>query len=290
MLFGQLFVDGFAMGLVFVIMATGLVLVTSVNKIIFIAYGMFYTLGAYTTWYTLNYFGVNYFLALAIGVLGTGLIGALSYILIFSRLRLVEKAFLASLIAAMGLQMALAQGAILIFGTLMRSIPRVFDKTLTFWGITLVADKLMLIVLSILVCLGLFLVYEKTRLGRSMRAVSFAPEAATLTGINSNSVCILTMGIACGIAGIAGGLLAPCYGISPEMGNNIIWTVMLMAMLGGIDSLIGAVFGGIVIGQLLSFGQYYIGSTIQIIIFIVIGIILYFRPNGLMGRGVDIGI
>lgn len=290
MLFGQLFVDGFAMGLVFVIMATGLVLVTSVNKIIFIAYGMFYTLGAYTTWYTLNYFGINYFLALAIGVLGTGLIGALSYILIFSRLRLVEKAFLASLIAAMGLQMALAQGAILIFGTLMRSIPRVFDKTLTFWGITLVADKLMLIVLSILVCLGLFLVYEKTRLGRSMRAVSFAPEAATLTGINSNSVCILTMGIACGIAGIAGGLLAPCYGISPEMGNNIIWTVMLMAMLGGIDSLIGAVFGGIVIGQLLSFGQYYIGSTIQIIIFIVIGIILYFRPNGLMGRGVDIGI
>lgn len=290
MLFGQLFVDGFAMGLVFVIMATGLVLVTSVNKIIFIAYGMFYTLGAYTTWYTLNYFGINYFLALAIGVLGTGLIGALSYILIFSRLRLVEKAFLASLIAAMGLQMALAQGAILVFGTLMRSIPRVFDKTLTFWGITLVADKLMLIVLSILVCLGLFLVYEKTRLGRSMRAVSFAPEAATLTGINSNSVCILTMGIACGIAGIAGGLLAPCYGISPEMGNNIIWTVMLMAMLGGIDSLIGAVFGGIVIGQLLSFGQYYIGSTIQIIIFIVIGIILYFRPNGLMGRGVDIGI
>lgn len=290
MLFGQLFVDGFAMGLVFVIMATGLVLVTSVNKIIFIAYGMFYTLGAYTTWYTLNYFGINYFLALAIGVLGTGLIGALSYILIFSRLRLVEKAFLASLIAAMGLQMALAQGAILVFGTLMRSIPRVFDKTLTFWGITLVADKLMLIVLSILVCLGLFLVYEKTRLGRSMRAVSFAPEAATLTGINSNSVCILTMGIACAIAGIAGGLLAPCYGISPEMGNNIIWTVMLMAMLGGIDSLIGAVFGGIVIGQLLSFGQYYIGSTIQIIIFIVIGIILYFRPNGLMGRGIDIGI
>ncbi len=290
MLFGQLFVDGFAMGLVFVIMATGLVLVTSVNKIIFIAYGMFYTLGAYTTWYTLNYFGINYFLALAIGVLGTGLIGALSYILIFSRLRLVEKAFLASLIAAMGLQMVLAQGSILVFGTLMRSIPRVFDKTLTFWGITLVADKLMLIVLSILVCLGLFLVYEKTRLGRSMRAVSFAPEAATLTGINSNSVCILTMGIACGIAGIAGGLLAPCYGISPEMGNNIIWTVMLMAMLGGIDSLIGAVFGGIVIGQLLSFGQYYIGSTIQIIIFIVIGIILYFRPNGLMGRGVDIGI
>lgn len=290
MLFGQLFVDGFAMGLVFVIMATGLVLVTSVNKIIFIAYGMFYTLGAYTTWYTLNYFGINYFLALAIGVLGTGLIGALSYILIFSRLRLVENAFLASLIAAMGLQMALAQGAILVFGTLMRSIPRVFDKTLTFWGITLVADKLMLIVLSILVCLGLFLVYEKTRLGRSMRAVSFAPEAATLSGINSNSVCILTMAIACGIAGIAGGLLAPCYGISPDMGNNIIWTVMLMAMLGGIDSLIGAVFGGIVIGQLLSFGQYYIGSTIQIIIFIVIGIILYFRPNGLMGRGIDIGI
>jgi branched-chain amino acid transport system permease protein len=61
-------------------------------------------------------------------------------------------------------------------------------------------------------------------------------------------------------------------------------------MLGGMDSLLGAALGGIIVGQLLSFGQYFIGSTIQIIVFVLIGILLYFRPNGLLGRGINIGI
>ena len=61
-------------------------------------------------------------------------------------------------------------------------------------------------------------------------------------------------------------------------------------MLGGMDSLLGAVVGGVVIGELLSFGQYYIGGLVQIVIFLIIGVVLYFRPNGILGRGIDIGI
>jgi branched-chain amino acid transport system permease protein len=290
MLAGQLVFDGFAMGLVFVILATGLVLLASVNKIIFMAYGMFYTIGAYVTWYLVHYLSMPYFPALLIGVLGSGGIGALSYLLIFARLSTIEGGFLASLIASMGLQMALSQGGLLVFGTVPRSIPTVFPGTFTPLGIHISMDKLVLIAAGVLVCVALFLIYTKTRLGRSMQAVSFVPEAAALQGIDANMVNLITMTIACGVAGIAGGLLAPSYGINPQMGNTIIWTVMLMSMLGGMDSLIGAVFGGIVIGQLLSFGQFYIGGTVQIVIFIIIGIILYFKPNGLMGHGIDIGI
>jgi len=290
MLAGQLVFDGFAMGLVFVILATGLVLTASVNKIIFLAYGMFYTIGAYVTWYMVHFFSMPYLYALIIGVIGSAIIGILSYVLIFARLRDVEGGFLASLIASMGLQMALSQGGLLVFGTVPRSIPTVFPGTFTPLGIHISVDKLVLIIAGVTVCVALFLVYTKTRIGRSMQAVAFVPEAAALQGINANMVCLITMAIACGIAGVAGGLLAPSYGINPQMGNTIIWTVMLMAMLGGMDSLIGAVFGGIVIGQLLSFGQFYIGGVVQIIIFIIIGIVLYFKPNGLMGHGIDVGI
>jgi len=74
------------------------------------------------------------------------------------------------------------------------------------------------------------------------------------------------------------------------MGNNVIWTVLLMMMVGGMDSLFGAVAGGLVIGEMMSFGLYYLGGVTQIIIFAVIGIILYIKPAGLLGRGVDIGI
>jgi branched-chain amino acid transport system permease protein len=123
-----------------------------------------------------------------------------------------------------------------------------------------------------------------------MRAVSLSPEASSLQGVYSDRVLLMTLGMGCALAGFAGGLLAPNYGINPAMGNEVLWTVMLMCMLGGIDSLPGAVVAGILIGQILSFGQYYLGSTVQICVFLIIGITLYFRPNGLMGRGIDVGI
>jgi branched-chain amino acid transport system permease protein len=123
-----------------------------------------------------------------------------------------------------------------------------------------------------------------------MRAVAFLPEAASLRGINANIIFMVTLGMATALAGFAGGILAPVYNIHPQMGYNILWTVMLMVMLGGMDSLPGAVVAGVVIGQILSFGQYYIGGTVQIILFVIMGIILYFKPDGLLGRGVEVSI
>jgi branched-chain amino acid transport system permease protein len=78
-------------------------------------------------------------------------------------------------------------------------------------------------------------------------------------------------------------LIAPGYGIVPEMGANIISIVMLIAMLGGIDSMVGSVLAGIVAGMILSFGQYYMGSYSQIVLFVAVGIIIVFRPGGLLG-------
>jgi branched-chain amino acid transport system permease protein len=290
MLAGQLMFDGLATGLVFVILATGLVLIASVNRILFMAYGMFYTIGAYTTWYAVHNFTLPYWISLIIGVACSGLLGVIVYLLIFQRLQKKEGSFLATLIASMGLMMILSQGNLLIFGTQPRSIPSVFTGNLEFIGINITISKLALIIIGIVVTLVLFFIYEKTPIGRSMRAVSYIPEAAALQGVNSNRVYLVTLGLGTALAGIAGAIIAPTYGINPQMGNNVIWTVMLMTMLGGMDSLLGAVVGGVVIGQILSFGQFYIGGTVQIILFIFIGVVLYFRPNGLMGRGIDIGI
>jgi branched-chain amino acid transport system permease protein len=116
------------------------------------------------------------------------------------------------------------------------------------------------------------------------------PEIASLHGINSNRVYLVTLALATGVAGLAGALLAPVYGIQADMGNNVIWTVLLMMMVGGMDSLFGAVVGGLVIGEMLSFGLYYLGGITQVILFVFIGIILYLKPAGLLGKGVDIGI
>jgi branched-chain amino acid transport system permease protein len=290
MLVGQLFFDGLATGLVFVILATGLVLITSVSKILFMAYGMFYTIGAYTTWYVMKTLSFPYVAALVVAILATGILGALVYLLVFRRLQKIPGVFMSTLIASIGLMMFLNQANLLVFGTSPRSIPSVFRGNLTISGVGMPIGKLALIVIGVFVCMLLFLVYEKTGLGRSMRAVSFLPETAALQGINASRVYMVTIGVGTALAGIAGGLIAPTYGMSTSMGSNVIWTVMLMCMLGGMDSLLGAVVGGLIIGQILSFGQYFIGSAVQILLFLLIGVVLYFKPDGVLGRGIDIEI
>lgn len=290
MIAGQLFFDGLSMGLVYVVLATGLVLITSVNKVLFMAYGIFYTIGAYTTWYVMVTLKMNYVVGLLAAVVVTGVLGALIYRLIFQRLMKSEAGFMATLVASIGLMMLLNKANILVFGTQARSIPSVFSGVVTLGSVTMPVGKIVLIVLGIVVCLALFFVYEKTALGRSMRAVSIRPDTARLHGINGNWICMISLALGTILAGIAGGLIAPTAGMSTSMGTDVIWTVMLMCMLGGMDSMLGSVAGGLVIGQVLSFGQYYIGAKVQIIVFVFIGVVLYFRPNGLLGRGVDIGV
>ena len=288
----QLICDGLAMGLVYVILAAGNVLLCSVNKMIFVAYAMFYTIGSYFIWAMVTYTAIPFFASLLLAVLGVAVLACLSYILVFKKhqLRITDGGFLPTMIASMGLNMVLNQLILIIFGTTGKSIPSVFPGMVQIFGATITKDKLMLMVVGVVITFVLFYIFRKTRFGRAMRAVAIDSEAAALQGIKANTVYMLTLMLACSVAGLAGGVLAPSYGISPSMGSNILWTVQLMTMFGGMDSLPGAVIGGIVIGEILSFGQYFIGGTVQVIVFLVIGIVLYFRPNGLLGHNIDIGI
>ena len=287
---GQLLFDGLVMGLVYVILAVGLVLITSVNKILFMAYGMFYTIGAYFTWFFIDKLSVPYAASAIIGALVSAFIGMLSYVLIFRRLQQSKGAFLATLIGSLGLMLVLNQGVLLGFGTVPRSIDPVLKGSWKLAGVTVTPSKLLVIAAGVVITAIMFVIVMKTKAGRAMRTASFQPEIASLHGISANRVYMLTLALATGTAGLAGALLAPNYGITADMGNNVIWTVLLMMMVGGMDSLFGAVAGGLVIGEMLSFGLYYLGGVTQIIIFAVIGIILYIKPAGLLGRGVDIGI
>jgi branched-chain amino acid transport system permease protein len=286
---GQLVFDGLAMGLVYVILAGGFVLVLSVTQIFYIAYGMFYMVGAYAVWYGASVIHLPYFACLFIAPLLTAMLGMLTYILVFHRLRFAEERFLSTITAALGVSLMMSQGGLLIFGTVPRSIPAIIPGMISIMGANVSTDKIVLIGLGIAVTLFLFVVYEKTSIGRAMRAVSYLPETASLQGVNTNRVYTVTMGISCAVAGFAGGIIAPSYGLVPEMGQNVLLPVLLMCMLGGMDSLFGAVIGGLVVGQVLSFGQFFIGSSSQIVLFLVIAVVIFFRPNGLLGRKGDFG-
>lgn len=282
-LLGQLILDGIVTGLVYVILAVGLVLILSVSRIFFIAYGQFYMLGAYIVWGSLALLRIPYFVGLFMAVIVTSILGMLCYQFIFRYIQSRGGQFLANIVAAIGLMMIMGQAGLLVFGTIARSVPPLFPGILSVGNISIPIAKLVLVILTLVIAICAFLIYEKAKIGRAMRAVSLNPEAATLQGVKTNIVYLATMGFGCALAGFGGGVMAPVYVIYPEMGYNIILSVLLVIMLGGMGSMLGAVFGGLVLGITLVFGQYFLGSMAQIFLFVVIGIIIFFRPGGLLG-------
>jgi branched-subunit amino acid ABC-type transport system permease component len=291
-LFGQLFIDGMATGLVFVILACGFIIIMSVSRIMFLAYGSFYTIGAYTTWYSMTFLHVHYALGLAIGVASASLVGLIAYTLIFRRLKLKygKRAFMSTLIGGIGLQMLLNQTGVLLYGNQSRSIPNVFPGNIYFLNMHITVARVVLMSLSVSIALVLFYFYRRTAIGRSMRAVSIRPDLSAVQGINVNRIYLLALGLGCALAGSGGAMLAPVYGMDTAMGANIVWVVMLGTMLGGMSNLMGAVVGALIIGQVLSFGLFFMGSLIQLVVYVGIMIMMYFRPGGILGRVLDLGI
>ena len=283
-LIGQLVIDGLGMGLIYVMLSAGLVLILSIPRIFFVAYGQYYMLGAYVVWGSVVLLKLPYFVALGLAVVATGILGVISYRLIFYFIRDVKWFFLANVVAAIGLMMILNQLGLLIFGTSSRGMPSVFPGMVKVGGVKISLEKLILILLVLLVSMGLYYVLQKTKIGRAMRAVAYNADVASLQGVNPVMTYVVTMGIASALSGFAGGTMAPVYAISPDMGGIII-NVLLVIILGGMGSLPGAVLGGLVMGMTLSFGYYFVGGGLaQILLFIVIGIVLIFRPGGLLGR------
>lgn len=283
----QLVVDGLAMGLVYVLLASGINLIIDVSGVLFIAYGQFYMIGAYILFALVVLLKVPFFIALCVATIVPAMLGII-YKLIFHRIRLMDRQFLNGIVAAVGLMLLIGQAALLSFGTSSRGVGTVFKGMLKLGGVSVSFEKLVLILLGVAVLLWLHVGLQKTNVGRAMRAVSFNPDIAALQGINSNAIYLLSMAIGCGLAGFSGGIMAPVFALYPEMGS-ITLLILLVVMLGGVGSMPGAILAGLILGITLSFGQYFLGSGLaQILFFAVVGLILFFRPGGLFGEDAEI--
>ena len=288
--FAQLIIDGLAMGLVYVLLASGFNLVMGVSRILFIAYGEFYMLGAWIIWGLMIPLKVPFLLALIAATVAPAILGAIVYRVIFRYIQFQEQQFMTNIVAAMGLMMLMSQATLFVVGTEARGIPSVIRGIIDVGGVRISYEKVMLIVLTLAVLVGLHLLLQKTKIGRAMRAVSFNPDVAALQGVNADLVYLGTMAVGCALAGFAGGVMAPVFAVSPKMGG-ITLPIILVVMLGGVGSMPGAIFSGLILGLTLSFGQYFLESGVaQIIFFAVIAIILFFKPGGLFGQAQQISL
>ena len=142
----------------------------------------------------------------------------------------------------------------------------------------------MVILLCLLVMGGLYILIMKTKLGKAMRAVSSNADAASLLGIDPHRIFMTAMIVGCVLAGLAGAIISPVFAIYSGMGHSILMIVFMVLILGGMNSIPGAVLGGMLLGLLVSFGFHFFGGLVYLFLFCFLAVFLIVRPGGLLGQ------
>ena len=139
-------------------------------------------------------------------------------------------------------------------------------------------------VFSVLVCLAVWLVMTRTRIGMIVRASTERPDLARALGVNVGRWVTPVFGFGIALAGLAGVLAAPMRAITADMGSNFIIILFAVVVIGGLGSIVGAVVAGFLVGLVEAFGQAYAQTFAQIVIFVLMAVVVLVRPAGLFGR------
>lgn len=278
----QSVVNGLMMGWIYVLVALGLSIVFSIMRILQLAHGEIYMLGAFCVYYMCVVLSLNIFVSFVIAAVALALVGVALERLCFRRFR---GRFDTSMIVAIGLILLLQTTAAVGFGTQEKWVPKIIPGVLAIGHVTLAWDRVLSVLIGIALVLLLFLFIQRTRLGQAMVAISQDPDAAALQGIDVNRISSLSMAIGCAMAAIAGGLMGAIFQVEPFMGSFAMTKGIAVIILGGLGSIWGAVIGGIIIGLIDGLVPVAANTTIATIIgFALIIIILIIRPQGLLGH------
>ncbi len=282
-LLGQILL-GIINGSFYALLSLGLAIIFGMLNIINFAHGAFYMFGAFVTWMLMSWFGLSYWPALLIVPIVVGFTGVIVERLFLKRLYQLDHLY--SLLLTFGL--ALVMEGILrhIFGSAGKPypVPEELTGIIKLGFMFLPVYRGWVIVVALIVCVTTWLIIEKTRLGSYLRAATENPSLAQAFGINVPLMLTLTYGFCVGLAGFTGVLAAPIYQVSPGMGSNLIIIVFAVVVVGGMGSIGGAILTGLLLGVIEGLTKTFYPSASSIVIFIVMAIVLLFRPSGLFGK------
>ncbi|HEX6088460.1 MAG TPA: branched-chain amino acid ABC transporter permease [Thermoanaerobaculia bacterium] len=290
----QNLLNGIAAGSIYALIALGYTMVYGILKLINFAHGDVFMIGSFVGFYAGNYLAkhngdapsaVNAAIAMLLAMIVCALLGFLNERIAYRPLRNAPR--IASLITAIGVSFLLEYGGQFVFGPDPKFFPTLIEKNVINFG-GVVTTNYQLIVLGVaVVFMGLlqYIVYG-TKFGRAMRAVSFNFETASLMGIPTDRVISTTFIIGSVLAAVAGILYGLSYPkIDPLMGIMPGLKAFVAAVLGGIGNVPGAVVGGLIIGIVEAFvGGSQFSNWRDAIAFIILIVILLFRPSGLFGK------
>jgi branched-chain amino acid transport system permease protein len=296
--FVQELVNGLTQGALYALIALGYSMVYGVLKLLNFAHGDLYMIGAFIGYFVIQWFGgstalvapvpVVIFVMLVLAGGGCGVLGVVIERFAYRPLRDAPR--IAPLITALGVSFFLENAALLLWGASYRSYNTSafvsFSSGIHIGPLSIDNMRIMVIVLSVALMIGLRLLVDRTALGRSMRAVAIDREAAEMLGINVDFTIAATFFIGSALAGVAGVMAGLVFNqIYTLIGFVAGLKAFTAAVVGGIGSIAGAVLGGFVIGVAESFITGYISSTYtNLLVFGILIIVMLVRPSGLLGR------
>ena len=281
----QVIANGVVLGLLYSLIALGITLIFSIMGVLNFAHGQMYMLGGFMVYYFYGVNHINFFLALILAAVLLAIIGVIFDRFLFRRVVKIARREESQMLLAMGTAMLLEEIALLIFGEKSRGVPPVVDGVYHIFGMYLVAQRLFSIGIAVILIIGLTLFVKRTRAGMAMRALAQDKEAAYLQGVNIYNISTLGWAIGAGLAGVAGGLVAPILMIFSGIGGETTLKTFLMMLIGGFGSVPGSIVGGIVLGFMEAFGYALLPGTITyLIVFCAVIFLLILRPQGIMGR------
>ncbi|UXX84133.1 branched-chain amino acid ABC transporter permease [Roseovarius pelagicus] len=282
-LLGQIML-GLINGSFYAVLSLGLAVIFGMLNVINFAHGAFYMLGAFVTWLCLSQLGLNYWAALIIVPIVVGAVGVAVERLALRHLYRVDHLY--SLLFTFGLALAMEGLFRYIYGSAGKPypVPEALTGIFKLGFMILPVYRAWVILASVTVCLLVWLVIEKTRLGAWLRAATENPSLVTAFGINVPLLLTLTYGFCVGLAGFAGVLAAPIYQVGPGMGANLIIVVFAVVVIGGLGSIGGSILTGLGLGVIEGLTKTFYPSASTIVIFVVMVLVLIVRPAGLFGR------
>lgn len=282
--FFQASIDGILMGGVYALAALGISLIFGVMKITNFAHGALITVGMYVTFEFCVLLGITPYVALPLVIVVMFVIGYL-----------IQKFFLNPLMGVAGHnQLLLTQGLSIVIENLILvlfsanyksvTVPG-FESAISLGNITINKPKLVAFLFVALISAAIYLLLEKTDLGRAIRATSVQPDGATLMGIVVPRINQIAFGIGIVCAGVAGALLTPTQYIYPTSGNSYSLKCFVIAVFGGLGNIWGAILAGLIIGVVESFSALYLGgSWSELVVYLIFILTLIIKPTGLLGK------
>ena len=279
---GQLLI-GLINGSFYALLSLGLAVIFGLLNIINFTHGAQYMMGAFVAWYLLNKLGLGYWWALVITPVTVGIFGAIIERTMLKQLYKLDHLY--GLLLTFGLALIIQGLFRNEYGSsgLPYSMPEQLTGGQNLGFMFLPNYRAWVIVFSLVVCLTTWFVIEKTKLGSYLRAATENPELVRAFGINVPRMITLTYGFGVGLAALAGVMAAPIYSVNPLMGADLIIVVFAVVVIGGMGSIMGSIVTGFGLGVIEGLTKVFYPEASNTVIFIIMAVVLLFRPAGLFG-------